>query len=140
MAFSLNLSSNKEVTVTPDFKIHQDGELVYDNLEQKEPLKVVFKKINGFLLSDKALESSIDDDGKLSNRLNKMKYLNQVFVRFENPFLVNLDGSGERELTLEDVINYSEFTDLLAVLFIEASKVINGTKGKESKSEKVKKS
>ena len=127
----IKLSSNNEVIIPLDFKI---PEADYDNLKAEKPVKAVLKKVNSFLLSDRSFETSIESDGTVSNKLNKMKYIKQVFVRFVDPFFVSTDDGEDRPVTLKDVINNYEFSGMLAALFTEASKLLtqtNAGKGKE---------
>jgi hypothetical protein len=132
MGFKLNLSSNNEVTVDLDFTIYADGEAVFVNLESEKPMKAIFKKVNGFLLSDKALETKFDEEGQVQNHLNKVKYIKEVFVRFEDAFEINVDEEGSRPVTFDDVVKHAEFTELLGVLFSEASKIVTARKNKKA--------
>jgi hypothetical protein len=106
MRIKVNVSN--EYTFTPD---------IFENMKQAEAerFKIVFKKLNQTLCSDRWISYTLDGSKK-EMLINMRDKIRDHFVRIINPPTIQVDGKTEHEMTLDDILSekYPELSELVS--------------------------
>lgn len=104
----VKVSSNNQIVYIPKF---QDNH----KLAKTKQFKVVLKRTSSFVMGNETVGAN--------SRIDMVEYLKKSIVDFQNNIMLEIDEKTDREMSVDDLINMPELSDLAQEIFAEAVRI-----------------